>query len=648
MLSDVGWIIGEVEKLTDEKINIQVSEWAEKRYLPPELTSKPGYWDNNYVPFLREIMDCLSVDSPVRKLAWMKAAQIAATTGVIENFIGYTIDHAPSSMMYISADKELVKMSVEAKLDRMLQSCGLTDKIRSPEENSRKTGNTSTKKEFPGGFLIAVGARNPGKLRSMSIKNGLLDEVDGMPEKLGSEGDPVKLIEARTKAFERTRKLVYLSTPLVKQTSRIAKLYEKGDQRKFYVPCKDCGHMQHLVWQGQHSDGRPYGIVYKTTDKGVLIEESVGYVCRQCGIMWHDYDKTWFLHRGEWRPTSEPKEKNFRSYHLNSLYSPAGMYSWTGAVYDWFDAYDPLTKRVKDIEALKTFVNTVKGEPWEERGEAPKYERVIAHRRASYDRNEIPNRLIRVESGAPLQIVTMACDVHKERIDCEIIGWAKDGRSYSLDWRHLEGDTDNTTGRNSPWHKVRDIIEHEVWTADTGEQYRVQVTMIDAGYRTDTVYQFAAEYSAGVFPVMGRDAPVRNAKMREFNEYTSKAGTRAFNINVTLYKDRMAAWLKRDWNEGELQPLGYPNYPQDYGDDYFREYEAEYKAEKKNKKTGMRLGFYWVKMPNKPNHAWDCRIYNMAALDIIAHSVCENDLGQEGINYKAFWEFVIKNKLYFS
>jgi phage terminase large subunit GpA-like protein len=653
-MNDNQWLGAQVADVTDELLRLQVSEWAaEKRYLPPELTNKPGFWDNNYNPQLTEIMDCMSADSPIRKVALMKAAQVGATTGPLENFLGYVIDHNPGGMMYVSADKELTKMGVEVKVDRMIKSCGLADKIRSADVDSRKTGNTSSKKEFPGGFLLAVGAQNPGKLRSMSVKNILLDEVDGMPESLGKEGDPIKLAENRSKAFEATRKILYLSTPLVSQTSRILALYKRGDQRKYYVPCKhkDCGHMQPLVWKGKKEDGSEYGIVFETTDKGVLIEESVGYVCENCGGIWRNYDKAWFLPRGEWRPTAETQERGLRSYHIPGMLSPPGQFSWVGMVYDYLDAWDAVANRVKDIEKLKTFYNTGLGLPWEERGEAPKYEVIVSHRRLNYSRGEIPNEMALQETGSKVVLLTCAVDVHKYRLDVEVLAWCHHGRSYSVDWRHLEcpegTDTDDLDSPRSPWTALRDLIEREVFVADDGRKYQVQLTLIDSSYKTDTVYTFAKEYETGVYAIMGRDAPVKTARMREFDDYDNKMGARSFNINVTLYKDRLASWLKRDWYEGEVQPVGYPNYPQDYGDDYFREYEAETKQEKFNKNTKQRMGFYWVKVSESaPNHAWDCRVYNMAALDILIYNTCLLQFGIEAIDYAAFWEWAIAEKPY--
>ena len=45
---------------------LTVSEWAdEHRVLPPQASAEPGPWRTARTPYLREIMDCLSVTSPI-------------------------------------------------------------------------------------------------------------------------------------------------------------------------------------------------------------------------------------------------------------------------------------------------------------------------------------------------------------------------------------------------------------------------------------------------------------------------------------------------------------------------------------------------------------------------------------------------------
>ncbi|MCK5617121.1 phage terminase large subunit family protein [Candidatus Pacearchaeota archaeon] len=644
--NDYDWLISKIDSITDEKITYRVSEWAAKRrYLPKELTPHPGFWDNDYTPFWVEVMDCMSADSPISQVAVMKPVQIGATTALIENPLGYTIEHDQCGFMYVSADMGLTKQSIEVKVDRMLSTCGLLDRIRPLDERSRKTGNTSTKKDFPGGFLLAAGAQNPGKLRSMSVRKLCLDELDGMPDKLGSEGSPEKLAVNRTKAFDNTRKILYISTPLVLQTSKIYKQYKKGDQRKFFVPCIHCGEMQELRWTGTDKDGEKYGIDFKVDEAGNLIEDSVCYICRYCKETWKNHNKSWFLIKGEWRATAIAKESNFRSYHINSLYNPPGMSSWITCVYDWLDCWDVKSDRVKDFENYKTFYNTVLGWPFEEQGEAPKFETIVRHRRPIYMRNEIPNLYAKKETGSFVLLLTAGVDIHKNNITIEICGWVRNGGSYSVDYRVIEGDTQIMQGPKSPWEKLRAIIEDEIWVSDDGKRYKIEMTLIDASYRTDEVYMFCQDYERGVYPIQGRDMPPKSAKISNFKEYKSKTGIPAYNVTVTIYKDRLARVLRQDWEDRKQQPFGYPNYPNDYGDDYFRQYEAEVKYEKKTK-TGRRLGFFWQKLPNKDNHAWDAHIYNMAALDMIIYDACENELGIDAIHYSSFWQYAIDNPCY--
>src|SRR5690554_3217460 len=88
-LSDREWLAQQFAQLTTELELVTPSQWAEaKRYLPPSVTSLPGYFRFEVAPYLREIVDCLSVDSPIREVAVMKGAQVCMTTGVLENAIG--------------------------------------------------------------------------------------------------------------------------------------------------------------------------------------------------------------------------------------------------------------------------------------------------------------------------------------------------------------------------------------------------------------------------------------------------------------------------------------------------------------------------------------------------------------------------------
>lgn len=643
--TDSAWLSEQLAGLTIERQRLKVSEWAEqKRYLPTELTTHPGFWDNNYAPYLTEIMDRLSSDDPTRKIAVMKGAQIGATTGLLENAIGYWIDHDPSGILYVSADKELTRMGMTMKVDRMLHHSGLQAQLGAPDSSTKRSGDTATLKEFPGGFLLGVGARNPGKLRSTSAKRAVLDELDGMPQMLGGvgteEGNPVNLIEKRTDSYSLSRKILYLSTPLKLQTSLIYPLFKAGDQRHYFIPCRHCGEMQPLEWHGVGANGKAYGIQFVLEKNGKLIEETVGYACKFCAQTFFNHDKAWFLPRGEWRAASETTEEGLTSYHVPAMLSPPGMYPWSGIVNKWLKAWDVENDRVRDRDALQTFYNLERGLPWEERGSVPSFERVREHRRQCYLSGEIRNDVITKETGAPGVLVTSAVDVHESRLDVEVLLWAQGRQSYSLEWLHFEGDTDDLSP-GGPWEQLRLLLVEKEWAAaDSGHVYRIQTTLIDQGYKSDIVHQFCQQFSGGVYPVQGRPRPIQGSTVREFAQAESATGNIFYNCTATMYKDRLAAWLRMDWiGEGGRQPDGYPNYPRNYGDAFFRQYEAEERVEIRDRVTKQRRGFRWQPIGQRPNHAWDCRVYNMCAYDLIVHETCLEILELAKIDYDKFAEY---------
>lgn len=644
------WMVDQFECLTDTVEIVTPSEWAEeKRYLPKSVTPMPGYYRYSVFPYLREIADCFSVYSPVRRVSVMKGAQQGFTVGVFENVLGYYIDYVKSApMMLVTADAELAKLRMEAYVTPMLQYSELSHLIRSNDDtNTRKTGKTDKKLEWiGGGFLIPLGAQNANKLRSVSIQVLLKDELDAWPDKIGKNEDPSQTVDDRTAAFEATCKIGDISTPLITQTSKIYQEYLKGDQRKFFVPCKHCQQMQDLVFHGVNEDGTEFGMKWGLDEFGKLKLETVRYLCKFCQKPMVDDDKTWMLARGEWRPTAVPASPNRRSYHLPSLYSPPQFKSWGAIVQRWLDAWDTERNRPKNMLTLQLFYNNDLAMPFEMRGEGLTYDRVVSYRRAIYSAGQIPNVAAIKETGSPILVLTCAVDVHKAHLDVQVVGWCKHARYYSIDWFRFDGNCEDLQGE--PWRKLRDLIEKKVYRADDGKLYKIALTLVDSQYNSDLVYRFCYDYVTGVFPIAGRETPTKNAAIKEFSEFVCKLGNIAYNITVNIYKDRLAVGLRQEWDHIGPQPPGHPNFPHDYPDRFFKELVAESKREKKNETTGQSMGFFWYRPPNSANHSWDTLGYCAAALDMIALNVCQLHLKLEYVDWVRFWELCESKQLYFT
>ena len=82
---------------------LKPSEWAqENRIMSKEVSPFPGPFSYDLTPYLREPIDCLSPEHPARVIAFMKGVQIGASSGLIENGIGWIISQNPGNILFLS------------------------------------------------------------------------------------------------------------------------------------------------------------------------------------------------------------------------------------------------------------------------------------------------------------------------------------------------------------------------------------------------------------------------------------------------------------------------------------------------------------------------------------------------------------------
>ena len=650
------WIIDEVEALTDQVIHVLPSAFNEEiRYLPESVTSIPGYIRYDVNPFMREIIDCFDIDSPVREVNVKKGVQITYTT-LLESVMLYYMAHVKTlPMMYITADKELASARVENNILPMLNQSDLAHIIRSSDEgNSRKTGKTANHLQFEGGgYLVPFGAKNADKMRSYSIAIMLKDEIDAWLDTVGKDGDPDSLSDDRCSGYWERRKIGRGSTPLIKGKSKIEAAYLRGDQRKYNVLCKACGFPQHLRWSTVDKKTGIIGGFQWELEDGVLNLDSVRYCCQNCGEAHYEYDKERLFsedHGAHWEPTAKPVEPGIRSYHLPALYSPIGMQPWYKCVSAYLRGFDPIEQKVRDIGKYQVFYNNILAEPFEIMGSKIRFTSVSAHRRAVYRLGNMPNKYALQHSGSHILFLTCQVDVHKKNLAVSVMGWTRDARCYVIDyWRfEVANDEDDCSELSSPvWGRLRELLEETEYTADDGKRYRIVITLVDAGYANDTVTNFCADYASGVYPILGRDRPAKNQTIKEFAEFTTQSGTIGYRILVDHYKDRLAPVLRREWNEGEsMQKTYHFNAPVDISDKQLKELTVETRREKQDDKGNTM--YFWYRPGNARNELWDLLVYGHAAVEILAWNLCINHFELETIEWDQFWNYIEAESLYYS
>ena len=564
---------------------LSVTEWADKyRQLSSMASAEPGQWRTSRVPYVAEIMDKLSANDPVEEIVFMKGAQVAATE-LGFNWVGYVIDVAPGPMLMVQPTDEMCRRNSKIRFDPMVEATHrLREKIR--PKRSRDSGNTLLQKEFAGGVIVMTGANSAVGLRSMPVRYLFLDEIDGYPKDLDGEGSPINLATARTRTFSR-KKIYKCSTPTIKNQSAIEKEFETTDQRYYEVPCPHCGAYQRLYFDQ---------LKWITISKDVYDYSTVHYECIHCGEGIKEHNKTRMLEQGKWVASVPANASPKRvGYHLSSLYSPLGWYSWEQAARDFIDAQ-------KNVNDLKVFVNTVLGETWEQKGESPAWENIY-DRRENYKRN-CP--------ATEVAMITAGVDVQKDRLEVEIVGWCKGKVSYSIDYRVIDGDTTDA----KVWNKLAEIV-NEQWVREDNVVMPLRLMAVDTGYNTSHVYEFCRRFNVDqVIPVKGQDNQaviIGIPKYIDVAKNGKKTGKiRLFNVGVSLLKSELYGWIQQRKDEDGSVPPGFCHFPE-YAPEYFKGITAE------QMEFTVTRGFkkyMWVKKYTR-NEPLDCRLYARAAAAVV-------------------------------
>jgi len=568
-----------------------IVEWAERHIaLDSRSSGTLGDWRVCNSPYVAEILEALSPDSPVTDVAVMKGSQLGITL-MAHIWMGFLISEHPSNIFSCMPTVEDAKDASKQKWRPLVDlSEPLRERIAPPR--SRDSGNTIMVQEFPGGSLIWAGANSPARFRSRSGRYVLADEIDAYPKTIAT-GDPIALIERFTSTY-RNRKHLWISTPTDELTSSIAKKFRAGDQSRLYVPCPRCGEQQLLIFRDVKT-GRK-GLRWE----GVLPDLDVWYECEKCHGRIDESEKDWMLERHVWRPTVPRLSESYRSFHVSSLYSPPGQLSWSRIAARYVNEGNG-----QNALKLRVFINEVLGETWEDRGESPEWEDLFS-RRELYAIGTVPKGV---------HVLTAGADVQKDRIEVEVVGWGPRLESWSIDYIVIQGDT----SADATWRKLDDLLVRPYRRAGGGE-LRIRLLAVDTGWDTMRVYNWVRGKPPGsVIAVDGRATQptlvTGHPKYMDVRRAGGviRRGVQLWGVGTNLAKRELFTFLRvRPVNRpGEPVPTGLCHWPQ-YPQDYFEQLTNERLVTKK--KHGFTQ-FVWEKTGR--NEALDCRVYARAASAIV-------------------------------
>lgn len=553
---------------------ITITEWADEyRRLSPEASAEPGRWKTSKAPYQKEIMNAIG-EIGVEKVVVMSAAQIGKSDACILNPLGYYMHYDPSPIMILQPTIQMAEAFSKDRISPMIRDTPiLQDKV---DDKSRTSGNTILQKIFPGGHVTMVGANSPSSLASRPIRILLADEIDRYPATAGNEGDPLLLATKRLTTFW-NKKIVCVSTPTIKGTSRIEVEYEHSTQGEWNVPCPHCGEYNPLEW------------AYIKFDKEDLSE--IEYTCRHCGAIASEY--AWKSNFDKGKFIFKYPKRSVKGFHLNALASL--FVSWREIVEKFLVANEE--KKKGNIELLKAWTNTEMGQTWEEEGE-------------KIEMDELFNRLEEYDCEVPEEVIvlTAGVDVQDDRFEVEVVGWGEEKESWGIYYKKIYGDLKIET----VWNDLDKFLDRTFETKD-GRKLKILSTCIDSGgHFTQEVYKFTKKrINRRIWAIKGRGGAQTPyySKPSTANAYKTPLFTLGVDTGKAILYQRLA-----------VQEPG-PNYchfPKDEGRGYNEEYFKGLTSEKMviSYKKGRAQYVWKLKKGIKRNEPLDIRNYATAALEI--------------------------------
>jgi len=561
---------------------LHVDEWADKyRWISSESASEAGPWRTSRTPYLKDIMRAFT-DPRVRIITVVAPSQVGKSE-IQLNCLGYIIDNAPGSTMYVHPDLGVARSFSKQRIEPMLNDCKrLRDKMRTKKKSS--SSSTILQKSFPGGMLTIVGTESARALASTPVKYLIGDERDRWAFDVEGEGDAWELAEARQTTFYNSKALE-VSTPTVAGKSPIVKSFMNGTQAYWCHKCQECGQYHFILFENIRYETE----VKEINGEKVYKAKVLGFACPSCGVI--TPEKVMKRQPQKWIMNNPDA---YESGHVSFWISPFAHH-WR----HWRTVVDKFLAVKDDPLKLKTFVNTVLGQPFEDRGEIAD-EETLLNRRENYGA-ELPDGVLALTCGV---------DTQDNRLEYEVVGHGLFGETWGIEKGCIMGvpDTDEV------WERLDEVIEH-VYKFKDGKGLKILMTCVDSGgHYTNEVYEYCRErFEKNVVAIKGKGGDIQyiNLPKKAPIRGNKKIWTWLYTLGVDSGKATIMSNLK-------VQSAGpkFCHFPLsgNYDKSFFNGLLSERLV---CKKTAGGFKWYWEKIPGHVrNEALDCRNYALAAFKI--------------------------------
>ncbi|MGL4727007.1 MAG: phage terminase large subunit family protein [Scandinavium sp.] len=580
-----------------------ISEAVKKFMRVPKGAGNSVPWDPDLTPYITEPMNCLS-SREYDAVIFVGPARTGKTIGLIDGWIVYSIVCDPSDMLVVQMTEDKAREHSKKRLDRTFRSSAAVKKRMSPRRND----NNVHDKTFRDGSFLKIGWPSVNIMSSSDYRFVALTDYDRFPEDIDGEGDGYSLASKRTTTFMSAGMTLVESSPgrdirdskwrrktphEAPPTTGILSLYNRGDRRRWYWPCPDCGEYFQPSMEAMTG--------YRDDADPLTASEAAHVLCPHCNHAITPNMKRELNGRGVWLRegqsisadgsiTGEPRRSRIASFWMEG---PAAAYqSWSQLVYKLLTAEQEY-EATGGEETLKTVINTDWGLPYLPRSATEQRRSdVLMARAEDYGKRLVPPKV---------RFLLAAVDVQagkNRRFVVQIIGYGENGERWLVDRYNIRQSLRcDENGETQPIHPgaypedwqllVSDVLEKSYrLQSDPERRMPVMAMAVDSGGEegvTDNAYKFWRQcrrdgIGKRVYLIKG-DSAKRQKTITKIHPDNSGRGDRradargevpVYLLQTDTLKDQLSNNLSR-----EIPGAGYIHFPDWLGEWFYDELTYE-------------------------------------------------------------------------
>lgn len=574
-----------------------VTRWCEENIvLPAKMApASAGPFSIRRRPMMRSILECGHPQSGVRSLTITGGSQTLKTTCSIM-VLAYRIAHSPMPTLILGNSEDWLRVEISEKRLAALIEENNCLRIHKPYD---RTKFRSLYMEMSGGPIVFEGINSDTSTSGSTQGIVYICEaakVKHHDSEQAPEAHPIKLAFERTKEFRGLELQMMDFTP--NTPNHLAwKIYERGTQTHFHVPCPHCGHFfpfEFEVRRTGEEDEDLESILEAEQDRAVSdtyrsliwspdarrvdgtwdmarVRETARFVCPKNGCEISDDHKPAMVEQYEEHHRNASASMSDRSFRIPSFYAP--KVSFGDMAKEFLEKGDLLTT------GLQNFYNSWLGLPWSVLSYNVTEKHILALK-GVYARGVIPSRPA---------LLMLTADPGEKATHWSVIAAMPNGDLFYIDWGSVVAEKELLS--------LEFLRARQYYLAGTNEKLYPVVGYMDSSWNTEEVYDICQRSGGFLWPVKGDPKAVGT-----WNE--TRAASRTIDLRLYTYSDTQ---LKDEFYGRRIQRKKGPRVVIPVDADF--EMMHGLSGQQKDRQTGL-----WKRVPH--DHLGDCGKYALLGSQI--------------------------------